>query len=104
MGRVSRSVLSLLWAGFILLLLQHEVSGTEPRPGEADETVDACLAYAAGLTLGAPLGFTQAKLRNGQPLTIAALGSSSTTGFGAFGKGTAFPDVMKQELMRLEPG
>jgi lysophospholipase L1-like esterase len=103
MGRMSGSVVSLLWAGFILLLLQQEVSGIEPR-GEADETVDACLSHATGQTLGASLGFTRAKLRSGQSLTIAALGSSSTTGFGAFGKGNTFPDVMKQELMRLEPG
>jgi len=102
MRLVSGSVVSLLSAAFILLLLQQEVSGIEARV-EVDEIVDACLAHAAGLTLGAPLGFTRAKLRTGQPLTIAALGSSSTTGFGAVGRGTAFPDVMKQELMRLEP-
>jgi lysophospholipase L1-like esterase len=102
MGWVSGSVVSLLSAAFILLLFQQEVSGIEAR-GEADEIVDACLAHAAGLTLGAPLGFTRAKLRTGQPLTIAALGSSSTSGYGAFGKGTAFPDVMKQELERLDP-
>jgi lysophospholipase L1-like esterase len=102
MGRVPGSVLSLLSTAFILLLLQQQASGIEAR-AKADQIVDACLAQAAGLTLGAPLGFTRAKLRTGQPLTIAALGSSSTSGFGAFGKGTAFPDVMKQELMRLEP-
>ena len=46
---------------------------------------------------------TKAKLRAGGTLTIVALGSSSTIGFGAFGAGTAFPDVMKRELSRLYP-
>jgi acyl-CoA thioesterase I len=63
----------------------------------------ACLAFKRGLSLGAPLAFTKAKLRAGGTLTIVALGSSSTTGFGALGAGTAFPDVMKQELSRLHP-
>ena len=63
----------------------------------------ACLAFKSGLSLGASLAFTRAKLRAGGTLTIVALGSSSTTGFGAFGTGTPFPDVMKQELSRLYP-
>jgi acyl-CoA thioesterase-1 len=64
---------------------------------------DACLGFAGGLSLGAPLPLTKAKLRPGGTLRIVAFGSSSTTGFGAFGKGTAFPDVMKDELLRLHP-
>jgi lysophospholipase L1-like esterase len=64
---------------------------------------DACLGFAGGLSLGAPLALTKAKLRPGGTLRIVAFGSSSTTGFGAFGKGTAFPDVMKNELSRLHP-
>jgi acyl-CoA thioesterase I len=63
----------------------------------------ACLAFKSGLSLGASLAFTRAKLWAGGTLTIVALGSSSTTGFGAFGTGTPFPDVMKQELSRLYP-
>jgi acyl-CoA thioesterase I len=63
----------------------------------------ACLGFKDGLSLGAPLASTKAKLRAGGTLTIVALGSSSTTGFGAFGAGTAFPDVMKRELSRLYP-
>jgi acyl-CoA thioesterase I len=70
----------------------------------ASNTVDACLAYTGGLSLGAPLPAVSAKLRSGGPLTIVALGSSSTTGFGAFGKHTTFPEVMKDELTRLHPG
>jgi len=65
---------------------------------------DACLEFAAGLSLDAPLAFTKAKLHAGGALRIVALGSSSTTGFGTFWKGAAFPDVMKDELLRLHSG
>ena len=64
---------------------------------------DACLGFASGLSLGVPLAYTKLKLRAGGVLKIVALGSSSTTGFGTFRKGTAFPDVMKEELLRLHP-
>ena len=70
----------------------------------ARSPTDACLEYADRLSLGTALAFTKATLRMGGALRIVALGSSSTTGFGAFEKGTAFADVMKDELLRLHPG
>jgi lysophospholipase L1-like esterase len=103
MGRLFGSALSLLSAALVFLLLVQETAAIEAR-SEGDEVVDACVAQAASLTLGASLKFTRTKLLTRQPLTVVALGSSSTTGFGASGKGTAFPDVMEQELLRLEPG
>jgi acyl-CoA thioesterase I len=63
----------------------------------------ACLAYQKGLSLGAWLPRTKTKLEAGQTLKIVALGSSSTTGFGLLNARGAFPDVMKQELVRLHP-
>ena len=63
--------------------------------------VERCLAIAAGLKLGAPPSRIRAKLRAGQPVTIVALGSSSTSGFGTFGPG--YPEVMKAELSRRHP-
>jgi acyl-CoA thioesterase I len=72
-------------------------------PGGADGPSTACLAFKSGMSLGAPLTHTKARLQAGETLTIVALGSSSTTGFGTFGHGAAFPDVMKQELLRLHP-
>jgi lysophospholipase L1-like esterase len=66
--------------------------------------VDACLSFTRGLSLGARLPAVGSKLRAGGTVTVVALGSSSTTGFGAFGSHTAFPDVMKDELTRLHPG
>jgi acyl-CoA thioesterase I len=53
------------------------------------------------MNLGAPLQRTRTKMRAGQLITIVALGSSSTSGFGTFGPG--FPAVMKGELSRRHP-
>ncbi|MGB8578742.1 MAG: GDSL-type esterase/lipase family protein, partial [Pseudolabrys sp.] len=64
---------------------------------------EACLAFTSGLSLGTPLAGIKAKLQAGKTITIVALGSSSTTGFGTFRSDAAFPDVMKQELLRLRP-
>src|SRR5450756_1630101 len=72
-------------------------------PSGSSSPSDACLAFKSGLSLGAPLAYTKAKLHAGETLTVVALGSSSTTGFGVFRSGGAFPDVMKQELLRLRP-
>jgi lysophospholipase L1-like esterase len=63
----------------------------------------ACLIFKKGLSLGAPLSHVKAKLQTGQMLTVIALGSSSTTGFGTFSPSEAFPRMMKQELLRLRP-
>ncbi len=98
-ARVFKPVLSSLAAAVLLLQLQQKAAGTE---AVTDPVAAACLAQAVGLTLGAPLKYTRNKLRAGQPLTIMALGSSSTSGVGA-GEGRAFPDVMERELARLQP-
>jgi lysophospholipase L1-like esterase len=64
---------------------------------------EACLAFTSGLSLDAPFAGMKAKLQAGKTVTVVALGSSSTTGFGTFRSDAAFPDVMKQELLRLRP-
>ena len=71
--------------------------------GYAQDSTGACLALSSGLSLGAPLVYTRAKFDAGGALTIVALGSSSTTGFGVLRRDGAFPDVMKRELLRLRP-
>jgi acyl-CoA thioesterase-1 len=64
---------------------------------------EACLAFARGLSLGAALPQTRARLRSKQTLTIVTFGSSSTSGLGTLSADRTFPDVMKQELSRLRP-
>lgn len=70
------------------------------RAGEASN-VERCVSFAEQMSLGAALPHVRAKLRQGQSLTIVALGSSSTTGFGTLGP--SFPEVLKAELSRRHP-
>lgn len=84
-----------------LLLCLFGVAADAQDQGGLRSPSAACLEFKSGLSLGTRLGFTGAKLRAGETLTIVALGSSSTVGFG--GHGTSFPEVMKQELLRLHP-
>jgi acyl-CoA thioesterase-1 len=96
-------VSSLTPSGFATPALAQDQGGGSGRAGSRGP-VDACLGFTSGLSLGTRLGAVGSKLRSGGVVTIVALGSSSTTGFGAFGGHTAFPDVMKDELLRLHPG
>jgi acyl-CoA thioesterase-1 len=94
---------SLAPSGLITPAIALDLGGDAARAASRSP-VDACLSFANGLSLGARLPAVGSKLRAGGTLTVVALGSSSTTGFGAFGSHTAFPDVMKDELTRLHPG
>ena len=100
MPRLSRS------RALLLLLPLLLVCGTEGFAQGQDRSSSpsaACVAFKKGLSLGASLARTKMKLQAGQTLTVVALGSSSTTGFGMLTSGGAFPDIMKQELLRLRP-
>jgi acyl-CoA thioesterase I len=93
-------------SGLLLLTLIPFICSTSAfaqDPVSSGSPADACLVFKKDLSLGAPLLRVKAKLQTGQMLTIVALGSSSTTGFGTFRSDAAFPDVMKQELLRLRP-
>lgn len=94
------------FTGPLAMVLLLCVCGTSSGAQEQDHAAGpaaACLTFKKGLSLGTRLPVTRAKLQSGGALTIVALGSSSTTGLGAFGSGTAFPDVMKRQLLRLHP-
>ena len=110
-ARRSRGVLNALLLAWTLLSFALSALASPAVAQGADagraaprSPVDACLGFAGGLSLGARLPAVGGKLHAGGALTIVALGSSSTTGFGAFGSHSAFPDVMKAELSRLHPG
>ena len=93
-------------SGLVLLLVALFASGApsyaQDRVVSGNSPSEACLAFKRGLSLGATLAGIKAKLQAGKIITVVALGSSSTTGFGT-GSGGAFPDVMKRELLRLRP-
>ena len=83
-------------AGAALLLL----AGHQGARAEASN-VARCLSYAATMNLGAPLPHARARLRQGKEITIVALGSSSTEGFGTFDP--SYPEVLKAALRRRHP-
>jgi len=87
---------------FLTLLILFVCASASYAQAASANPSDACLAFKRGLSLGAPLTGIRAKLQSGKAVTVVALGSSSTTGFGT-GSGGAFPDVMKRELVRLRP-
>src|SRR4249919_2055086 len=91
-------------SGLVLLALfaSGAPSYAQDRVVSGNSPSEACLAFKRGLSLGATLAGIKAKLQAGKIITVVALGSSSTTGFGT-GSGGAFPDVMKRELLRLRP-
>jgi len=83
------------------LALLGSISVLSPAGAGEASNVEHCLAIAETMSLGAPLPHTAAKLQKGEPITVVALGSSSTTGFGTLDP--SFPEVLKAELARLHP-
>src|SRR5262249_25354370 len=102
----SRGSMSKLSRHLIFLLVASSTfvpGGRAQAQPSAASAGDACLAFKKEMSLGTSLPRTRTKLKAGETLVVVALGSSSTTGFGLLRSGGAFPDVMKQELLRLRP-
>ena len=77
-------------------------------PAFADETTSPlppnCAAPTAPSVIEAALDRTASRIRSGQPLTIVAMGSSSTLGVGASSPVLSYPSRLEQELRRRFPG
>jgi lysophospholipase L1-like esterase len=56
------------------------------------------------LSIEAALDRTSSRIRSGQPLTIVAMGSSSTLGVGASSPALSYPSRLEQELRQQFPG
>src|SRR5262249_19003592 len=70
----------------------------------ADQSpAEICLAANGNLALGSRLPRMAVRLKTGGPLTVVAIGSSSTTGLWVYGTSATYPEVMKRELARLRP-
>jgi lysophospholipase L1-like esterase len=70
---------------------------------DAGSAAETCLSVNEDLTLGAPLPRTAAVFKSNGPLTIVAIGSSSTVGLWMVNPAATYPEVMKRELVRLNP-
>lgn len=64
----------------------------------------ACTAPSAMIRLGQPLTRTGRRLAAGLPITIVAMGSSSTAGAGASSPANSYPSRLEVELRQQFPG
>jgi acyl-CoA thioesterase I len=75
-----------------------------PGGRSAGAAIDRCAVPDELGTLGAPLPRTAARLSAGAPLTIVALGSSSTEGWGASAPDRSYPSRLAALLRARFPG
>jgi acyl-CoA thioesterase-1 len=90
----------------ILCVLIAIIGSLGPAHSQAPRKLapaEICLAANQNLALGAPLLRTAARVKSGGPLKIVAIGSSSTVGLWVLTYAATYPEVMRQELMRLRP-
>jgi lysophospholipase L1-like esterase len=80
--------------------------GTAAKPliATAPTPAATCTAPTELARFGRPLVHTMRRLANGQPLTIVAIGSSSTAGAGASSPNAAYPSRLAVELQARFPG
>ena len=92
-------------AGRVLgtICLIAALAGAAPATVPAQEAAEGCLAANRGLTLGAPLPRTAARLKAQQAVRIVAVGSSSTFGLWMLNPDATYPEVMRRELAALRP-
>ena len=82
-----------LAAGLLACALSPSVAGADP----------VCSAPADVLRLAQPLARTAARLAKHEPLTIVAIGSSSTFGAGASSAAASYPSRLAVELKAIFP-
>ena len=90
----------------LALIAIAAASATLLAPGSrsAGPSTDRCAVPADLAALDAPLPRTAERLREGGPLTIVALGSSSTEGFGATRPERSYPSRLAALLKARLPG
>jgi len=88
----------LIWFSAAILVASFEPG----RSGQSTEIpTEVCLAANRDLSLGTQLPRTSARLKSREPLLIVAIGSSSTVGLWVLQSTATYPEVMRQELIRL---
>ena len=75
-----------------------------PVPASAEDGTYACRDNAKLARLSAPLAHMRRLIALGRPITIAALGSSSTAGAGASSPQASYPARLEAELRKRFPG
>jgi lysophospholipase L1-like esterase len=86
----------------IVLRLTAILLALAPIAARADDPA-LCAAPPGGVPIIAPLYHMAARLNEGRPLTIVAVGSSSTSGIGASSPEFNYPSRLEVELRRMLP-
>ncbi len=84
--------------GMLSTLTVLVVGALTPALASAQETAPACKAPNELIRLTQPLAHTAKRLAGGDPLTIVAIGSSSTAGAGASSPAASYPSRLAIEL------
>jgi len=92
-----RTLGSLLATSCVLAMTTSVVFAGEPSPRAI------CHAPADLIRLAYPLAHTSQRLLSGEPLTIVAIGSSSTAGAGASSPAASYPSRLAVELKQRFP-
>ena len=79
-------------------------AAAKPIAGTAPAAPATCTAPAELARFDRPLIHTMRRVANGQPLTIVAIGSSSTAGVGASSPDATYPSRLAVELRTRFPG
>jgi len=96
----ARSVAALAIAGAATAAM---VAGANAQSAPAEPAAAACTAPAELVRLQDPLKRVAKKLASGTPMTIVAIGSSSTFGAGASSPDKSYPSRLAVELKALWP-
>ena len=87
------------------IVQQNAVIGPTAAPGLSASASSATCSAPGQLTrFERPLVHTMRRLANGQPLTVVAIGSSSTAGAGASSPDATYPSRLAVELRARFPG
>jgi len=93
-ARMGSCGVRLIWFSAAILVVSFQ-------PGHSEQPTELCLAANRDLSLGALLPRTSARLKAREPLSIVAIGSSSTVGLWVLQSSATYPEVMRHELVRL---
>ncbi len=80
------------------------LSTAAPMPAPVETSSPACRAPTVLTRLDLPLRHSARRLASGEPLTIVAIGSSSTAGAGASSTAATYPSRLAVELHARFPG
>lgn len=94
---------SLNWIAAVAALLLTVDGFVTMPPASAETTATPCRNASDIARLSNPLSRVSAKLASGQPITIVALGSSSTAGAGASSPAASYPNRLAADLVKRFP-